>query len=266
LRDVKNEELLDELRNGLLRDASPIKVGGPDSYWSDARLLRYIDDGYFRFARATLCLHDFRTPEVCQLTLRSGLLADDITPILFGNIYPLHRSVISVLSVRHQDDQHDLARVTHEVATTASNTFTETFEFDIVNTTGKPTSFSTDEGIDPTAKAASQIAFYDIPNSTQIGKKVNLRVIRKPLHHITFDRLDKEPEVPEEYHLDLIEWAAWRALRNWDIDSEDRTKANDHLKRFEAAVVECRRDVLRKRRQTLHWAFGQSGYGGYVHN
>jgi hypothetical protein len=40
--------------------------------------------------------------------------------------------------------------------------------------------------------------------------------------------MDATFETPEDYDLDVLEWAAWRALRNWDLDAEDRTKADQH--------------------------------------
>jgi hypothetical protein len=248
-------ELLDELRTGLLRDTSTIKSGDPDTYWTDEQLVRYLDDAHNRFSRLALCIHDATTPQVTQVVLQNGI-----------DTYSLHRSVISVLSARHQDDAQDLVRLSRDRATTYSNPFTETFEFVIVPTPGKPNSFTTDESIVPNEKANPRIRFFGVPDSTQAGKVVYLRTIRKPLKKFSLDDTDDEPEIPEEYHLELVEWAAWRALRNWDIDSEDRAKADAHKKRFEDAILECKRDVLRKRWQALGWSFGQNAYAGYVKN
>jgi hypothetical protein len=248
-------ELLDELRSGILRDSSSLKTGDPDHYWDDIRLARYLDDAHKRFARLSLCIHDDTTPEVTEVELEDGV-----------PIYQLHNSVLSVLSAKHQDDQQDLVRVAHDVGQTLSNPYTEDFDFALLPAAGKPRSFSTDEGLDPTQNHSIRMRFFGVPDVSQDGKIVNLRTIRVPIVKVTVNNLDDEPEIPEPYQIDLCEWAAWRALRNWDIDSEDRSKADQHKTRFQDAVLECRRDVLRKTFPALRWQFGQAAWSGYVKN
>ncbi len=248
-------EGLDELRTGILRDMSTLKTGPPDSYWTDPRLVRYIDDAHKRFARLALCIRDDTTPEVTQVELEPGV-----------DTYVLHSSVLAVLSVRHQDDQQDMVRITHTTAVNIQNTFTEDFEFALVTNPGKPVRFSTDEGLDPTQNHAIRMRFLGVPDQTQDSKIVYLRTIRKPLRNISLDREEDCFEIPEEYHLDMLEWSAFRALRNWDIDAEDRAKSKQHRERFEEAVAECRKDTLRKLWQPLRWMFGTVGFGGYVKN
>ena len=71
-----------------------------------------------------------------------------------------------------------------------------------------------------------------------------------------------EPEIPEEFHLDLVEWGAWRALRNHDADIDGNpdniaivmARASAHKKRFEEAVAECKRKF--KYLNTQHVEFG----------
>jgi hypothetical protein len=59
----------------------------------------------------------------------------------------------------------------------------------------------------------------------------------------------------------MLEWAAYRALRNWDVDAEDRKKADDHKKRFEEAIKECWREAENmKMFKPVTWAFGQGGF------
>jgi hypothetical protein len=247
-------DLLDELRVGILRDSSTLKNGPPDQYWTDARLMTYIDDAHKRFTRLSLCIHDDTTPLVTQVTLSSTV-----------DVYQLNPAVLAVLSARHQDDQFDMARLNHRIAMTLQNQFTETFEFAIVPTPGKPYQFTTDEGMDPKKNHAIRIRFLGVPDASQDGKIVYLRTIRQPITSLTLDDLDAQPEIPEEYQLDMLEWAAYRALRNWDVDGEDREKANTHRDRFAAAVAECKKDVQRKTWAPLLWGFGQNGFS-YVKN
>lgn len=244
-------DALDELRVGILRDFSTLKSGTPpdDHYWTDKRLVAYIDDAHKRFARMTLCIHDDTTPNVTRVVLNDG-----------KDIYQLHQSILMVLSARHQDDQQDMVRITHQRVANTQNTYTEDFEFAIVTTPGKPVRFTTDEGMDPTRNHAIRMRFLGVPDDTQVGKVVYLRVIRKPIASVTLDNMDAEFEIPEEYHLDMLEWGAFRALRNWDIDSEDRAKAVQHRERFELAVKECKRDIERKTWAPYMWQFGQASW------
>lgn len=251
-------EGLDELRVGILRDSSTLKSGPPDKYWSDDMLVRYIQDAHSRFARMALCIRDSTTPLVTQVKLAAGV-----------DTYSLHKAVLMVVSARHQDDQHDMVRVNHLGAVNTQNNFTEDFQFALVTAPGKPTRFTTDEGMDVSAAGYSshaiQLRVLGVPDSTQDGKIIYLRTIRKPLHKVSLDDTKRPFEIPEDYHLDMLEWGAYRARRNWDIDSQDVPRADIHKTRFEEAVKECRADVMRKMWQPLHWGFGANGFS-YVKN
>jgi hypothetical protein len=88
-----------------------------------------------------------------------------------------------------------------------------------------------------------------------------LRVSRLPLVPFTNKTISLASELPEDWQLDMLEWAAWRALRNWDLDAEDRKKADQHKTRFDDAVKECRHEVeIRKMHAPPTWSFGQGGF------
>ena len=157
-------EALDELRNTLLRDFSTLKSGPTpdDHFWKDSSLVRYLDDAHKRFARMTLCLRDDTTAKVTRVTLIDGTA-----------IYTLHPSVRMVLSARHQDDQQDMVRINHQDAVNQNNDFTEDFQFAIVNTPGKPTRYSTDEGMDPTRNHAIRGRTRSIPSERRLHLAVS---------------------------------------------------------------------------------------------
>lgn len=250
---MKLEDALRELREGILRDASSIKSGGVDHYWSDDSLVSYINEAHSRFSRFSLCIRDDETPEVTQVTLASGVQS-----------YTLHPSVLMILSARHQDDQQDLVRITHNRVSNTANYNTDDWDFAAVVAAGKPTRFDTDEGLDPSTNQAIKMRMVGTPDATQDGKIVYLRVIRKAMRKLTLDDLEASFETPEDYDLDVLEWAAYRALRNWDLDAQDRAKAEQHKKRFEEAIAECRKEALRRFWQPVKWAFGGAGFGPYV--
>lgn len=256
---------LDELRDNLLRDTSTLKSGPPDHYWSDETLARYIEDAHRRFARRALCIRDDTTPEVTQVVLRTN-----------QNVYVLHESVLRVTSARHQDSTQDLLRITHPISFARHNPHTDPVNFhvradlDVSPVTAEPPTvvpleFATDEGVEVGDKHQVRLLVRCTPDSTQNGKKIYLRVIRLPLERLTLNDRSAIPEVPEDWHLDMLEWAAYRALRNWDGDAEDRAKAEKHKARFEEAVKECLAETADKMFQPPTWAFGQGGFS-YVHN
>jgi hypothetical protein len=77
------------------------------------------------------------------------------------------------------------------------------------------------------------------------GRILQLRVARMPAAVLTTADLTAELEVSEDYHLDILEWAAYRALRNHDVDVENIGKATSHKNRFNEAVDEAEKDSRR---------------------
>jgi hypothetical protein len=243
-------ELLDELRGNLLRDASTLKDGPPDHYWSDETLVRYINEAQRKFVRQTLCLKDDTTPEVVQVVLKDT-----------QRIYTLHPAILFVISARHQDAPSDMIRVTHTINWALGNPFTDTTDYSAGSMGSMPLRFTTDEGMELADEHQIRMAFDPVPANGQSNKTVALRVTRLPLEKLTTKNMKAQAEVPEDWQLDMIEWAAWRALRNWDLDAEDRKKADQHKDRFDAAVKECRHEIeQRKMFQPPTWGFGQGGF------
>jgi hypothetical protein len=70
-----------------------------------------------------------------------------------------------------------------------------------------------------------------------------------------------EPEIPRQWHLDLCEWAAWRALRNHDNDLENLQKASAHKKAFEDVVELLGREAKRLLMQNMQFRVGQNMRG-----
>lgn len=245
---MKLKDLLIELRTNLLRDSSTLKTGPPDSYWSDAALVLYINEAHRRFARRALCLRDSTTKEATQITLVPGQA-----------VYKASASVLRVTSARHQDSEVDLVRSTHLEQFTFMNPATDRIDYTGRGQGGKPQRFATDEGLEVGDEHQVQILFDPVPNDDQVGKLVYLRVIRLPLGDMT--SVNAEPEIPADWHLDMLEWAAWRALRNWDVDAEANEKAQRHRARFDEAIAECLKEVQQKKMfEPVMWKFGGNGF------
>lgn len=231
---MKLSDLLDELRRNVLRDASTAANGRDvdDALWSDDTLLLYLRDAETRFAAQTLCLRDSRTAAVTEIALVSGQ-AD----------YPLDSRVIACLSAVY-DGRISLGRSNYATRLGADAQLTPNAARHEPREVGEPRLFYTD-------KDTGYIGVYPIPGDQQHGKLLRLQVGRYPLTPLSKTDLDAEPEVPESWHLDLVEWGAWRALRNHDADIDGdpnnisivMARANMHRKRFDDAVAECKREA-----------------------
>lgn len=230
------EELLDELRENLLRDVSTaVDQDVEGELWSDRALVRYINDAHEKFAARALCLRDATTPTVTQITLVAG-----------QQHYTLDHRVRAVLTAR-MDPNRRLGRTSHGFGLIGGKQEISPASVTIECTrTGLPEVFFTDYQTD-------SIGFYPVPSAAEAGLIVHMQVARLPLEKLTQQDLEAVPEVPEEYHLDMIEWAAWRALRNHDVDAENMNKASAHKTRFEDALKELEKRVKQQLAQEFQF-------------
>lgn len=248
-------ELLTELRENILSDKSDQVAGASDYLWTDTTLIRYINDAYFRFAQQAECIRDNLTPEVTQ-----------IVTVANQNLYQLHRSVISVMSVRMSGDQADLARAGHSQLDTYHTP--DTYFFDpgqLANLPpGKALAFTTDEGVgqdDMGSYSAVLLRLYPMISTAYAGITGSMRVIRLPLQRLSNPR--DVPEVPERHHLDMLDWAAYLALRKTDLDvagGDAIQRAGQFKASFEAHVVEAKGVIKKKAFTPMQFQFGRNGF------
>lgn len=247
-------ELLDELREGVLHDVSSQIAGQSDKLWSDSRLVLYIDQAQRRFAREALVIRDGSTAKVCQVPLATN-----------QTVYPLDPSVIAVISAKLESDPADLARAGHSALSTYHQPDPYFFNPSWLTTLppGKPLAWSTDEYVSADAGGSQGIVnlrIYPTPLSSYAGQNVLLRTVRMPLARLTVDDLQMVPEVPEEHHMDMLDWAAYLALRKVDIDANDDNRADKFRASFEAHVAEAKKIVMRKLFTPLQYGFGRNGF------
>lgn len=218
------KELLDELRSNVLRDVTTAVQANPANYlWSDATLVRYINDAENKFARRTRCLRDSTTAEVVEVELEAGV-----------EFYPLHAAVIGVMSARINNIP--MRRASDGALSGSPGDVTMGTRTVDTSQIGRPHWFSTDEN-------ASTLRVYPIPDEEFAGVILRMRVERLPLTPLTLSNKTASPEVSADYHLDLLEWAAFKALRNHDADGENMQKANTHRAAFNTAIEEVARDI-----------------------
>jgi hypothetical protein len=247
-------ELLCELRENILHDRSDQVAGASDYLWSDTTLLRYIDQAQRRFARKSLCIRDFTTPQCCQIKTVVGQI-----------YYPLDPSVVAVISAKFTGDNADLARAGHSAFSTY--TMPDPYYFDPSQLSqlppGKPLAYGTDEGVTATGRGSQSVMnlrIYPAPLAAYSGVIINMRVCRTPIVRCKADNLTATPEIPEDYQLDMLDWAAYLALRIDDKDMGDPERAQAYKNSFAEHCEEVRREMLRKFFTPMQWGFGRNGF------
>lgn len=244
------EELLEELRENILHDRSDQIAGDSDQLWSDKTLIRYINQAERRMAREALLIRD-NSSDVTKVTTQVSVKE-----------YPLDDSIIAVISARSAGDIADLARAGHAAFDTYR--IPDTYFFDPSSLSalppGKVLAYDTDEAVgeaDDGTMARMIFRTYPAPDSTHTGI-INLRVCRMPINKLK--NLRDVPEVPEDHHLDMLDWAAYLALRIVDLDEGAPARALEFRQSFEAHVKEARDIVMRKLFAPAPWGFGRNGW------
>jgi hypothetical protein len=246
--------LLQLLRESILNDRSDRASGSSDYLWTDETLVTFMNEAQRRFAVQGLVLRDGTTDEVTKLTLVEGVTH-----------YPLHESVIAVLSARGIDQQADLNRVGH--TTLGAYRAPSDSWVDPGAVTGLPAgptlAFSTDDGLsDYDSDSLSQVMLrvYPAPAAAQAGTFLRLRVVRKPIEPLRATALGAAPEIPEDHHIEMLDWAAYLALRIVDDDAGAAKRALEFRATFEQHVKEARMLVMRKLFAPMEWGFGRGGF------
>lgn len=244
------DELLRELRENVLRDDAELASGPDDRLWSDETLIRYINDAQWRFARKTLSLRDASTPEVVEVPLVAGV-----------STYDLHDSILAVVSGKYDTDTTDLTRVGRTLLAAAQPVTPELFtpSSEDIYPPGRPVAFATDETTVIDTQGGMSMRVWPTPSAAEAGKLITLCVARTPLAKFSVDDMTAECEIHDMYVLDMLSWAAYRALLNSDIDGH-AANADRHEARFEKAALEVLRDVRRKLRAPIRWLHGQGGF------
>lgn len=240
---MKTGELLEELRESILRDASSIVAGPQDSLWSDEALMRYMNEAQQMFCRRTLSLLD-GSSDITRIELVEG-----------DHLYALSPKILAVYSAAIEGEGKDMVRAGHGLMDTRSEAqpLRDGLSFaDPVPRTAVsecPTVFSTDE-------ESEVLRVMPAVSADCAGRIVRLRVARLPLDDLSLDKLEASPEIREEYHLGMLDWAAYRALSNHDSDAEAGNRAEKRKERFKDFCEEVRLDIRRRRWSPTAWKFG----------
>lgn len=265
-------KMLRMLREDILHDRSDQVSGASDKLWSDTTLIDYLDEAQRRFARKSVCIRD-GSSSFCTIKTVTGQKEYPLDPSIFGVVSAKfegngtwdYTQDPAVYSGTVYPDHADLARAGHfqlDGYTVPDRYFLNPLELSRLNP-GKPMAFATDEYTSAGPKGSRgvmNLRLYPIITPQFSGSSVYLRVVRMPTVRFTSENLDVESEVPEEYHMYLLEYAAYLALRIVDHELGDPERAADFEAQFEKHMDEARRENLRKLFQPNVWSFGRNAF------
>tara|TARA_R110000868_G_scaffold19150_3_gene82782 strand:+ start:1648 stop:2415 length:768 start_codon:yes stop_codon:yes gene_type:complete len=251
---MKLSDLLTELRENILHDRSNRVEGSPDYLWSDETLIRYINEAQRRFARKGLVLRDGTSTDAARVTLQTDV-----------SEYPLHVSVLGVISARLTSDAADLARAGHAAFDTYRQPDPYFFDPSQLSSLppGKPLAYGTDEYLsadDDDSLSRATLRVYPAPTATYNNQVLRLRVVRLPLEDLASCQMNAVPEIPEDHHLEMLDWAAYLALRIVDIDAGAPARAAEFRSSFEDHVKQARNSAMRKMFTPMQWGFGRNAW------
>jgi hypothetical protein len=179
--------------------------------WSDDLIYRYLNEAQERFCRRTYALLDDES-DLTTFDTEIGVSS-----------YGLDPKILMVNSARIVTEPDDLLSRTRQVIPTH-----------LADSTGIPLLFTQDE-------AQGKIRLYPVPDKVYT---IVMRVSRLPLTKIS-DTV--APEIPEQYHLDLAEFAVYRCLNNNDPDGSNANAAQNFLKTWSQRLLEANREYYRIR-------------------
>jgi hypothetical protein len=209
--------------------------------------------------------------------------------VAFQKEYPLDPSVLAIISAKFMGnglyvdgvytlnpnlpagtvlvpmDKADLARAGHANLDQYREPDTYFFNPDELSQLppGKPLAFATDEFTTADAKGSigiMNLRLYPLPSAEYANCIVYLRVARLPKERLIHTNLQAVFEIPDVFHLDMIDYAAYLALRIVDHELGDPARAEQFRQSFEAHVIEAKEEMQKRQFQPLVFSFGRNGF------
>ena len=236
------EELIETTASQFLDDRTELLEGDSDDLWSDDLLVKFFNEGQRLLCRRSWVLIDTGNAKAGVITL-----VEDKTT------YALHKSVLRVIYAVVEGEETTLTRYHESELLDPPTQFLENFDIDRASTTtpGAPLAIATDAG-------TRKLRVYPPPGEDQTGTRLLLKVARMPVCMLSLEEMTASPEVPEEYHLGLCEYAAGRCLTLPNVSSAGKADGKIMLASFNAMVTEARRDRQRAERAPTRFRFAST--------
>lgn len=226
-----------------LDDRQELLSGDNDSLWSDEYLVRQFNEAQRRLCRRSWAIIEYGTSSVGVITLTTGKAT-----------YQYHRSILRVFDATPSSQAAMLGRTTDERIRSVGAPTGDAFDIGEAaslagaSETGVPLAIASDA-------ATRTIRVYPTPTATQSGLKVYLKIARMPITDLTLDDTTAEPEVDEQWHLEICHYAAGKALTLPNIDGDQKTEGRRLLAEFDETVRLARQERQRAEMGSNRWAF-----------
>lgn len=185
---------------------SDLRDGVDGELWSDADIVRYLNDAVQEANERAFLTEDRATPAVCSVTLSAGV-----------STYNLHPSVIRIKRISY------LGRPLDETSVEAMDCESSNWE----SRTGEPRRYIFEQ-----ASGGSPARVRLWPTPTSAGT-IALTVNRGALNKLTAANGTAKPELPERFHERLKDWVYRCAYLKQDADAFDKSKAIEFEASFE---------------------------------
>lgn len=191
-------DLITMVREDFTEDTNSAKY-----LWTDESLFRKFTEAQRQACNRANLIFDDTNAQYTQITLVSGQSSYDIDP------------KVTVVDKVRFDGNVILKKTKDELDDIQSTWRTDT------GLTGKTVFY---------VISGKKLRFNYIPDADDDGKIVYLDVYRLPEDDITSDA--QEPEIPTEYHRDLIWWVLYECYSKRNVDGFDMSKSNEYLSWF----------------------------------
>jgi hypothetical protein len=208
---------LDELINSA-RSILDDEVGeDSENLWSDIELTEYINDAIYNLCRRThRLIVDSTTAAICQIAVVAGT-----------NLYTLSPRILEIQKAR-------LPSTTNYVRPVALNILDQRQGWEV--TTGTPTYYCLDY-------QTGSIMLYPIPIVTET---MYLTVYRLPVTDLVYTTATASPEIPVQYHQDLLPWVYYKAYTKNDVETANKLKSAEWKQIADVQYDKIYREYLRK--------------------
>lgn len=241
-------ELLEYTAKQFLDDRVDLLDGDSDELWSDSYLVRQLNQAQRIIARRAWVIIECGVAPAGVITLVTG-----------KELYPLHKSILRVYDATPTTQTAPLGRTDDSNIRSPYPPKADAFDLGVaaslagltLNSPGAPLVIASDA-------ASRTLRVSPAPAAAQNGLQLLFKIARLPIKELTLDDLKGCPEIPEDYHMDLCEYAAGKALTLPNVDSGNKVDGRALLEAFDAVVKEARRDRQRAEFNDARWGFASS--------
>lgn len=248
------QEMLSYTASEFLDDRTELIDGDDDSLWSDSFLCRQFNEAQRILTRRAWVI------------IETGVAPAGIVVMQTGKVlYSLHRSILRVFDATPSTQTLPLGRA-NDIELRNTNLISPyppddfgAFEIgeaaslagNVTNTMGTTLAIATDAG-------SRTLRVFPPPSALQSGVIVALKIARMPINFLSLDDTEACPEVPEEFHIALCEFAAGKALTLPNIDGTQKADGRLLIAGFQQVVKEARQERIRAEMGSNRWNFAST--------